>query len=192
MLFLAIGTGCLLLPEPNLADEPTLLSDHGYMLIRIELERRERVGMLAMSNVDTDHVVRIYTNSFKPAGADAWMALVPMPHGKYFMSEYDSTYGNVDERMLNSKPKFRQKTAEPASATFEIVSGVINYVGDWKMQISTSTQRFGLNRTVKFDKSTLERYFAQYPEYSNRYGIYLSAIGKQAVSLDDLVKTSEE
>ena len=191
-LALVCGSICLLFSGPNLADVPVLPSDQGYMLIRINLGQRERVGILAMSNVDTNDVVRIHTKSFQPLGANAWMALVAMPGGKYFLSEYEPIYGSVDERMLNSTPMFRRRATDSASDTYEIVSGVVNYVGDWKMNILTSSQQYHLNRTVEYDKTTLERYVVRFPEYSDRYEIYFSIMGKEAISLAELVKTSKK
>ena len=72
----------------------------------------------------------------------------------------------------------------------DIDSGVVNYVGDWTMRVDPS-RRMQLNPTVKFEKSTLERYVTQYPEISYRYEIYLSAMGQDAISLDELAKKTE-
>ncbi len=191
-LALIFGSGCLLFSGPNLAHEPALPSDQGYMLIRINLGQREKVGILAMSNVDTNDVVRIHTKSFEPLGANSWMALVAMPGGKYFLSEYEPIYGSVDERLLNSTPMFRRRAGDSASDTYEIVSGAVNYVGDWNMNILTSSQQYQLNRTVEYDKATLERYVAKFPEQSNKYEIYFSVMGKEAISLVEMVQTSKE
>ena len=188
---LILGNGCLFFSSPSLADEALLPSEHGYMLICLKLTPRERVDILAMSNVDTNEVIRIRRKSFVPAGVNAWMALVAMPNGRFFMSEYQPMFGVVGEEAQQLNRRHRRTAPGSNSDTFEIVPGVVNYVGDWTMRVETS-RRAKLNPIVEFDKSTLERYVTQYPEYSNRYEIYLSVMGKDAISLDELVKIAEE
>ncbi len=190
ILVLVFGSAGLFFPDPILANDERPSSDHGYMLIRITVGSHETVGLLAMSNANTNDVIRIHTNSFEPAGLNAWMALVAMPYGQYYWSEYQTMHGIGAEATQNIPPVFRRSAPDSASDTFEIASGVVNYVGDWRMRTSTSP-RLRLNRTVEYEKSTLERYLAQYPEYSNKYEIYLSVMGKKAVSLDEMVKASK-
>lgn len=191
ILILVFASGCLFFPGQNLADDSQLSSDHGYMLIRVKLEQRERVGVLVMSDVDKNHVIRIHTKSFEPAGTNAWMALVAMPNGRYFWSEYESIYGIGVEAARDLNRKHKRRAPGSASDTFEIVSGAVNYVGDWEMRV-ISSQQMRLDPRIGYDKSTLERYVAQYPEYANRYEIYLSIMGKEAISLEELAKISKE
>jgi len=188
MLVFVFGNGYLFFSAPILAAQPQLPPDHGYMLIRVILDSGERVNVLGMSGVDTDQVVRIRSNSFVRAGIKGWIALVAMPKGKYFWSEYESTYehGSGDAKALN--PRFRRTVPDSARDIFQIVPGVVNYIGDWTMYSPSSSHRRRLSRTIEFDKSTLERYLAQYPEHTNRYGIYLSLMGKDAISLVELVQ----
>lgn len=193
---LTLGIGCLSFSSPNLAEEEQLPPDHGYMLIRLKLDSGERVGLLRMHDVDTDHVVTIRQESFRKAGLNTWIALVAMPNGRYFYSEYLPTYGPRVWEVKN----FPRSGPGSASDTFEVVSGVVNYVGDWRMrnemQIDSSLRRHSsfrrqLNPIVELSNSTLERYVTQFPEYSRKYEIYLSAMGKEARPLDELVKPIE-
>lgn len=181
---------CTLLSGVSLADDAPLQSDQGYMLIRVSLNLGERVGTLAMSNVDTDEVIRCRTDSFKSAGSNGWMALVAMPVGRYFWSEYETSLGTNVEAARNLSQMHKRKSPGSASDTFEIVPGVVNYVGDWTMRVVAS-QRAQLDPIIEYDKSTLERYLAQYPEYANKYEIYLSVMGKAAISLQELAKITE-
>jgi hypothetical protein len=190
LLVLILGIGCLFFSGPNLADEAVLPSDYGYMLIRLNLTARERVDLLEMSNVDTNYVIRIRNNSFESAGLNAWMALVSMPKGRYFLSEYQAKIGMTITEMQGLAQRHRRRAPESADGTFEIVSGAVNYVGDWTMR-TDSSRRIQLNEVVEFKKSTLERYVTQYPEYSNKFEIYLSVMGKEAISLDELVKKTD-
>ncbi len=190
ILLLGIGSVGLFFPDPIFANDARPSSDYGYMLVRITVGSHERIGILAMTNADSNDVIRIRTNSFEPAGPNAWMALVAMPYGQYFWSEYQTTYGIGAEVTQSIPSVFRRSAPDPASDTFEIASGVVNYVGDWRMRTSTVPQ-LQLNRAVEYENSTLERYLAQYPEYSNKYEIYLSVMGKKAISLDEMVKASK-
>jgi len=190
ILVLTLGIGCLFFSGPIFADEAQLPADHGYMLIRLKLTTGERVDLLEMTNVDTDHVVTIRRKSFEQAGLNAWMALVAVPNGRYFWSEYQPMFGMTAAEVQRLPARHRRSAPGSASETLEIVPGAVNYVGDWTMRIDSS-RRMQLNPTIEFDKSTLERYLTQYPEYSNRYQIYLSGMGKVAISLDELVKITE-
>jgi hypothetical protein len=187
----ATTTGiCILFSAASLADDAPLSSDQGYMLIRISLNKGERVGTLAMSNVDTNEVIRSRIKSFEVSGPNAWMALVAMPSGRYFWSEYETSLGSSTDSARNSSQMYRRTSPGSASDTFEIVPGVVNYVGDWTMRF-VSSQRAKLDPIIEYDKSTLERYLAQYPEKAIKYEIYLSVMGKAAISLQELAKITE-
>lgn len=188
---LFIGGGCLLFSGANLADETPLPPEQGYMLIRVSLNQGERVGTLAMTSVETNQVVRCRTNSFKPTGSNGWMALVAMPTGRYFWNEYETSYGTGVGAVRNLNQMHKRKSPGSASDTFEIVPGVVNYVGDWTMHI-LPPQWAQLDPIIEYDKSTLERYLEQYPEHANKYEIYLSVMGKEAISLQELAKLTDE
>lgn len=185
---------CLLVSAPALPDEvageAVLPPGHGYVLIRVDVNQRERISMFAMTNVDTKDEIRIRMKSFKPAGVSAWMALVAVPNGRYFWSEYESTYGIAVVETRNLDHIYRRSAPGSADDSFEIVSGVVNYVGDWKMRVVPSRRR-RLEPIIQYEKSTLERYVAQYPELVSKYQIYLSMMGKKAISLDELAKIIE-
>jgi hypothetical protein len=189
LIAITAGIG-MLFSGVSLADDAPLQSDLGYMLIRISLNKGERIGTLAMSNVDTNEVIRSRTKSFVVSGPNAWMALVAMPSGRYYWSEYETSLGTNVEAARNLSQMHKRKSPGSASDTFEIVPGVVNYVGDWTMRVVAS-QRAQLDPIIEYDKSTLERYLAQYPEHANKYEIYLSVMGKAAISLQELAKITE-
>ena len=174
---------CLFVSSPNLAeqspDEIALSPGYGYLLIRVICPDRERIARFEMTNLDTGDVIKTYSRRDKSAGPNAWMSLVAIPQGHYFLSAYEPRYPYRGERevLLNIQP-FRLKAPSSASGTFEIVPGVVNYVGDWTMRVGVNRRKLkiGLNYRLK----TLERLVDRYPEYDNRYEIYLSVMGKKA------------
>lgn len=186
---------CLLLTSPALPDElasdAVLPADHGYLLIRVAVNRKERISIFAFRNVDTNDEVRLRMRSFEAAGASAWMALVAVPSGRYFWSEYAPTFGIGVEDAQEIDQIYARGAPGDASDSFEIVSGVVNYVGDWKMRV-VSTARRRLEPVIQYNTSTLERYVEQYPELAGQYEIYMSMMGKAAISLNELAKILEE
>lgn len=186
---------CLLLSLPALpataADEDTLPSGHGYIMIRVELGHSERVSRFSFTEVDTKEETRIHMDAFTAAGATAWMALVAAPAGRYYWSEYESIYGIAITQTRDFDHIFRRTAPGSADDTFEVVTGVVNYIGDWTMRVVATERSSRLEPIIGYEKSTLERYITQYPELVNEYPIYLSMLGKAAISLDELAKIIE-
>ena len=184
-LLLVAGIGCVFILGPVSSAAAQGQAEYGYMLIRVILSSRERVEVLAMTNVETREAVRVREASFKQAGLNAWIALVPIPAGRYFLSEYEPKYGISTSE--NRSMAARQTRSDPGSDSnmFEIVAGVVNYVGDWTMRIDAS-RRMRFDPTVEFDKATLEMYLTEFPEQASEFEIYLSPLGEKAVSLNSL------
>lgn len=188
------GFLCLLLLASSLpvlaADEMQLSPGQGYLLLRVNVNQNQRIGRFSFANVDTDDGIKIRTKSFRSAGASAWMTLVVAPEGRYYWSEYESGYGNSVEESRDLDQVYRRSGPKSADDTFEIVAGAVNYIGDWTMRVASSERR-RLNPLVQFEKTTLERYVTEYPEFVNDHPIYLSMMGKAAISLDELAKIVE-
>jgi hypothetical protein len=126
-------------------------------------------------------------NSFKAAGVNAWMTILAAPGGRYFWSEYEAIAGSVVEGTRNLDALFGRSAPSSADDTFEIVPGVVNYVGDWKMHIVSANRR-RIDSIISLETSTLQRYVEEYPELATKYPVYVSMMGKEAISLDELVK----
>jgi len=115
------------------------------------------------------------------------MALVAVPSGRYYWSEYEASANNSVEGARNFSNRFRRSAPNSADDSFEIVSGVVNYVGNWRMRV-VSVDRRRINPNIKYETSTLQRYVEEYPELANKHQVYVSMMGKAAISLDELVK----
>jgi len=204
---LAILSLCgLLISSPGLAEEPVygalLQAGHGYLLIRVTGADGERVERFEFTNQDTGYVVTMRTNVCKPAGPRARMCIVISPPGRYFWSKYEVEYRIRMEKSKIQDPPITREGPSTASDTFEIVSGVINYIGDWEMRItagdyykaedinSTVTRRWSID--IRQNTKTLGRLFEEFPGYTNRYEIYLSMMGKKAISLREFLDIVQE
>jgi hypothetical protein len=110
------------------------------------------------------------------------------------------------ERSQTQDPAIIRDEPSSAGDTFEIVAGSINYVGDWEMNISsgnveqrslssgpsgvTQVRRWSVDTRQNTD--TLQRLFEIFPGHTERYGIHLSMMGKQAISLQEFLKLVEQ
>jgi len=197
---------CLLISFRALAEEPeagpVLQAEHGYLFVRIVGANNERNPRYEFTNQGSGHVVKINTTSCRQAGPKARICVAEAKPGRYFWSKYESGHRL---RMENSKfqdpPIIRDKPGS-ASDTFEIVPGVINYVGDWRMNMSagnlesSDTAPMAVQRRwsidIKSNPETLQRLFADFPEYTSSYHISLSMMGKKAVSLQEFLEVVEK
>ena len=145
-----------------------------------------------MTNPDTGYVIKTNSRMYKSAGLNAWMCLVAVSEGRYFVSEYTPRVGDHFGGVWWNLEPIRLEAPSSTSNTFEIAPGVINYVGDWTMQSQWRRQKLEMEPDVNFDMKTLERLIDRYPEYANRYDIYLAMMGKKAISLEEFRKIVEE
>lgn len=169
-------------------DEIALSPGDGFLLIRLICNEGERVGRLDFKNLQTGVVITTRTDSYKSAGHKAWMALLALPEGRYFWSEYEHFY-----RIGNEQPRLNTRLTRTGGAvstneTFEVVSGVINYAGDWVMRINWHR----LDPIIGLDMKTLERLIDRYPDHVNKYEVYLSMMGKKAISLMEFQRIVKE
>ena len=183
---------CLSVSCPTYAeqspDEIALSPGYGYLLIRVICPDGERIARLVMTNLETGAEITTRSDMYKSAGQRAWMALVAMPEGRYFWSEYEPSY-----RVGLEQPQFNARLSRPdvpvsTSNTFEIVPGVINYAGDWVMRIRS----YRRDPIIGHNIETVERLVDGYPEHVQKYEVYLSMMGKNAISLTEFLKLVEE
>lgn len=182
---------CLVVSTPALADEVTgeaaLPPDHGYMLIHVDVNQRERINVFSFTDVDTEHEVKTRMKSYRSVGVNAWMALVAVPSGRYYWSKYEALANSTVEGSRNLDSLFGRNAPSSADDSFEIVSGVVNYVGNWRMRIVSANRR-SIDPIINYETSTLQRYVEEYPELATKHQVYVSMMGKAAISLDELAK----
>ena len=178
---------------------PVLQDGQGYLLIRIVGAGGEKDALFQFRNNDTDHELEVRSEFCQSAGPNARLCIVSSPPGRYYWSRYESETRFRGER---SKTQDRAITRDAPSSeddTFEIVSGAINYVGDWEMRITfiftghADSPTYNNTWSVDIQQNTksLERLFDLFPEYTARYPISLSMMGKEAISLQDFLKLVE-
>jgi hypothetical protein len=169
---------------------------HGYLLIRIAGASGERIERFEFTNQETGYVVTMRTDVCKPAGPRARMCIVISPPGRYFWSKYEVEYRIGMEPSLNQDPPIIREAPGSTSDTFEIAPGVINYIGDWEMRISAGDVRNSVTRRwsvdIRQNTKTLGRLLEEFPDYSNRYDIYLSMMVREAISLREFLSIVQE
>ena len=143
--------------------------------------------VFSFKEVDTKYEVKTRMKSFRSAGVNAWMALVAVPSGRYFWSEYEAIASSSVEASRNLDSLYGRSAPSTGDDSFEIASGVVNYVGNWRMRVVSSNRR-RIDPIISYETSTLQRYVEEYPEIAIKHQVYVSMMGKAAMSLDELVK----
>lgn len=174
----------------NFADVLPLPDGQGYLLIRVQTNPRERIKHFFMADFESEAVVTMRIDDFLDMGSSAWMAVVPAPKGRYFLSTYEPFYDKGTPVGRNLNQIHRRFAPDSADETFEIAAGVINYVGDWKMRL-IPTKRNSLNPVVTYDVSTLERFATDNLELANSLPIHISRMGEASISLEELAEQAE-
>ena len=176
--------------EPTDGIEP--LPGFGYLFIRILGSRDERVPRIEFSNLDSEYVAITRSDKCQSAGPNAWACLEMLPPGRYFWSKYQSDHRIGMERSTNQDPVIRREVPSSKSDSFEIVADVVNYVGDWNMKLTELSESRRWSMDVRQNSQTIGRLYELYPETANRYEIYLSMMGKKAISLQEFLKIMEK
>ena len=185
-----VGVCLLILSNPSFADDAALPAGHGYLLIHVQSNPRERVAKLFMAKVESDEVMQMEMADFLSDGPNGWMAVVQIPEGRYYWNLFEPFYGRGVSEARSINPFYRRNAPRSADDTFEIVAGAINYVGDWRMHVIT-TGRPKFEPEITYEVSTLERFAIENPELANQHKIYLAMMGKEAISLEELAKILE-
>jgi hypothetical protein len=160
--------------------QEALPSGHGYMFIRMIPVNQVRVARVEMTNLDTNEVVISELNLAAYSGPRETTNLIPVPEGRYFWSSYTLGY----------TPNIPDKRDSPGShdQVFEIVQGAVNYVGDWSFN-KRDQYPYPIDVSVSYSTETLEDLPELYPEKSKDLDVYLSPMGKLAVSVDSFRNT---
>ena len=116
------------------ADDISLPADYGYVLIRIIMETTPRASgavreRIVFKNYDTGESFSVRVKAPYSAGVNASLSLISATKGHYYFSQF-----------VSSSPLFSfaapiAKTALSVDDIFEVKSGVVNYVGDWKPRL---------------------------------------------------------
>ena len=69
----------------------------------------------------------------------------------------------------------------------------INYIGDWEMKknavsYSTMSMRHQFKVDVVQNANTLKKIYTVFPDEANRNDLYLSMMGKQAISIEEFLR----
>lgn len=170
-----------------LADD-ALEQNQGYILARITAPTDAAAStnskdFVAFTNIETEENVNVRIVTPRRVGRDSWVTLVPVPEGYYFFREYApfrfSLNGSLARRV---SPVLKGDVR--TSDLFEVRSGVINYIGDWVIDVdfnSTTTQQV----ECEYNLDTVDYLTREFENQSAAYDVVVSAMGKRATTLDN-------
>jgi hypothetical protein len=200
LLFSSRGFGA----EPVLENNSS--SGLGYLFVRLVGANDQLVVEFEFTNQDNGFVVKVDSTECESGGSNSRICMVLASPGRYFWSKHEAEYRMRLERSQVQDPAIIRDAPGSASDTFEVVAGAINYIGDWELSISSgnieqrslSAGRSGVTQVRRWsidtrqNNDTLQKLFEIYPDRVNRYDIYLSMMGKQAISLQEFLKLVEQ
>ena len=196
----AVIISICLAATPAIAQDTALAANDGYLLVRVFGVSHEKRVYFDFTNEQTGDVFKLADAECESTGASSKMCLLAMPRGRYFWSRYESkTYFRMELSKIQ-EPVIQRDLPGSESDTFEIVPGVLNYVGDWRMHMSegdfsgvTPDQHAAVtSRRWKIDieqnMPSLAIVFDKFPSYTSGYQISLSMMGKEAMPLAEFIK----
>ncbi|MEL7185662.1 MAG: hypothetical protein AAFN50_04395 [Pseudomonadota bacterium] len=161
----------------------------GYVAVRLTNANPERIAKFEWTNHESGFVVKVDSSDCKPAGADARMCIVPATPGRYYWSRYQTISRFRLEDSLVQEPPMEREGPDSPQDTFEVVPAAINYIGDWEMKknsvtYSTMSPRHQFKVDVVQNANSLSKIYTLFPELANTNDLYLSMMGKQAISIE--------
>lgn len=165
----------------------------GYIVVRLTNANPERIAKFEWTHHESGYVVKVDSSECEPAGADARMCLVLAMPGRYFWSRYQTVSRFRMEDSLVQEPPMVREAPDSPSDTFEVVPAAINYIGDWEMKknsvsYSTMSMRHQFKVDVVQNANSLKKIYTVFPDMANRHDLYLSMMGKQAISIEQFLK----
>jgi hypothetical protein len=208
-LFILCICGLLISPQ-GFSEEPvaenSLTSGLGYLFVRLVGASDQVIVKFEFTNQDNGFVVKVNSAECEPGGPKSRLCMVVASPGRYFWSKHEAEFRMRMERSQFQDPAITRDQPGSASDTFEIVAGSINYVGDWEMRISSGdveqrslsggpsgvamVRRWSVD--TRQNPNTLQRLFEVFPNQTGQFGVYLSMMGKKAISLQEFLKIVEQ
>ena len=133
------------------------------------------------------------------------MCLVIAPAGRYFWSHYEAQYFVRMEPSKIQDPAINRDKPSSPDDTFEIAPDVLNYIGDWEVDYSSGSvdpralrhagtimaqRKWDIDIAV--EPSSISMIFDVFPDFTDRYEISLSMMGKEAISLAEFIRLVQD
>ncbi len=200
LLAVLVTTSAILIPDVSAAQGTSSAGGHGYLLVRVNGLSTEKKAWFDFTHNETGYVVSLTEAECEPIGTNSKMCIVIAPPGRYFWSKYESKVYFRFELSTVQEPIIRREEPGSATDTFEIAPGVINYIGDWEMHLSSgdfsdasgqhastvSSRRWKID--IQQQMNSLAMVFDIFPEFAARYEISLSMMGKEAIPLAEFIE----
>lgn len=168
----------------------------GYLLIRVYEVDNEAIARIDLTHLDTGDIVRIRSNTCHEGSLSSRVCLVPAPAGRYFWSRFELAYKIRGTQSYLDGPGLRRTAPGSSGDSIEIVAGAINYIGDWELNhVPKQGARFrrkNISVDIQQNHKTLQLFYESFPDEAAQYEIYLSMLGKEAISLRDFLKLLEQ
>ena len=183
---------CFLNSISGLADDTA----DGHLLIRINEVHSEAIARIDLTHVDTGAIVKIRSNTCSEGGVNSRVCLVPAPAGRYFWSRFEFVYKLRGAQSYLDGPGLRRTAPGSSHDSVEIIAGAINYIGDWELDDVVKQgalfRRQNYSVDIHQNPKTLQLFYERFPDAAAEYEVYLSMLGKSAISLRDFLKLVEQ
>jgi hypothetical protein len=178
--FVAILASMLLLSfMVRAADVPAdlVLEDgHGYVLVYLYGQDDRSVKSLRMRNVDTGETRTAIATRRNARGPDSWLEVFAVPAGKYYWSGVQLGFRN--------SPVYDFDEPGPANHVFDVLPGVVTYIGDWLIDGAWINGEPQVPTT--HNQSTLTEFARKFPRHAAYFEIYFSVQGREPFSINDM------
>lgn len=176
----AILAASLLLTEISDADDiPSdiaLEEGYGYVLVYLYGQDDRSVKRLRMRNVETGETRTAIATRRSARGPAYWLEVVAVPAGKYYWSTVQLGFRN--------SPNYDFDEPGKSNHVFEVVPGVVTYIGDWLIDGEWLSGEPRVPTT--HNMQTLRDFAEKFPRHAEYFDLWLSVEGREPFSVDDL------
>ena len=149
---------------------------YGYVLVHLYGQDDRSVKTLEMREVDTGETRTAIRTRRNARGPESWLEVLAVPAGRYYWSTVQLGFRN--------SPTYEFDEPGSANYVFEVLPGVVTYIGDWLIDGAwiNGEPRVPTTHNTK----TLEKFAGKYPRHARHFDLYFSVAGRDPFSAHDL------
>jgi hypothetical protein len=149
---------------------------HGYVLVHLYGQDERSVKGLRMRNVETGETRTVLTTRRNSRGPETWLEVIAVPAGQYYWSSVQLGFRN--------SPTYNFDEPSAANYVFNVVPGVVTYIGDWLIDGEWINNEPRMPTT--HNQKTLADFAKKFPRHAAQFEIYFSVEGREPFSISDL------